>query len=42
MGQTEQVSVLTLVHDCRLNEPMVRDKSALCRLNKQPGGECAG
>ena len=42
MGQTEKVSVLTSVHDRRLNEPMVWEKSVMCRLNGQPEGECAG
>ena len=42
MTQTERVLVLTSVHDHRLNEPMVRDKSVMCRLNGQLGGERAG
>ena len=32
MAQTEWVSVLTLVHDSRLNKPMVQDKSIMRRL----------
>ena len=34
MTQTEWVSVLTSVHDCRLNEPTVQDKSVMCRQHK--------
>ena len=41
MAQTKRVSVLASVHDCRLKEPMVRDKSVMRRLNGQSGGECA-
>ena len=41
MAQTKQASVLTLVHDRRLNEPMVRDKSIMHRLNGLLGGERA-
>ena len=33
MAQTKRVSVLTSIHDRRLNEPMVRDKSVMRRLN---------
>ena len=42
MEQTEWVSVLTSVHDHRLNEPMVWDKSGMHKLNGQLGGERAG
>ena len=42
MAQTERVSVLTSLHDHRLNEPMVQDKSVMHRLNGQPRGERAG
>ena len=39
--QIEWVSVLTSAHDHRLNEPMVRDKSVMRRLNGQLGGKRA-
>ena len=42
MAQTERVSVLTSVHDRRLNEPMVLDKSVMQRLNEKLRGERAG
>ena len=42
MAQTEQVSVLTSVHDHRLNEPMIQDKSVMRILNGQLGEERTG
>ena len=42
MAQTKRVSVLTSVHDRRLNEPMVQDNSIMRRLNGQPRGKRAG
>ena len=42
MAQTEQVSVLMSVHDRRLNEPMVWDKSVISRLNRQSREKYAG
>ena len=35
MAQIELVSVLTSIHDHRLNEPMVQDKSVMHRLNRE-------
>ena len=42
MAQTEQVSVLMSVHDRKLNEPMIQDKSVMHRLNGKLGGEHVG
>ena len=42
MVQTERVSVLTSIHDRRLNEILVQDKSVMRRLNRQPRGELTG
>ena len=42
MAQTEQVSVQTLIRDCKLNESTVRDKSIIRRLNRQSREECTG
>ena len=42
MAQTKRVSVLTSVHDRRLNELIVQDKSVMRRLNEKLRGECAG
>ena len=41
MGQTKRVSVLMSVHDCILNEPMIRDNSVMHRLNGKPRRERA-
>ena len=42
MAQTERVSVLMSVHDHRLNEPLVRDKSVMRRLSGQQRREHIG
>ena len=42
MTQIEWVSVLMSIHDHKLNEPIVRDKSVMHILNEQPEGERAG
>ena len=42
MAQIERVLVLTLVHDRRLKEQMVKDNSVMRRLNGQPGGKRTG
>ena len=42
MMQIKQVSTLTSVHDRRLNEPMVQDKSIMHRMNGKLREEGAG
>ena len=41
MAHTKLVSILMLIHDPRLNESIVRDKSVMHRLNEKPRGESA-
>ena len=42
MAQTERVSVLTSVHDRRLNELTIWDKSVMHKLNRKLRGEPIG